>query len=123
MFESLNARLAVVAGVFLVCLIWTMPNFTDTTKLPMPSQNKLSYGLDIQGGLHLVMGIDVDQAVEARIKKMGFEIKKALQEEKKVTINDVILLDAKEARVKVTYQPQDRETVVAYMEDVSYGQC
>ncbi len=74
MFESLNARLSLVLFIFAVSLAWTMPNFVNTSGIWWPSQDKLSYGLDIQGGLHLVLGIDVDSAVEERIKKMGYTI-------------------------------------------------
>ena len=122
MFESLNARLSLVLFVFLMSLAWTMPNFINTSKIWWPSQDKLSYGLDIQGGLHLVLGIDVDSAVEARIKKMGFTIKKELLKEKKITIGEVKLIDPKEARIRVFFNPSDKDAVVSYMEDASYGQ-
>ena len=58
MIESLRARLAIIAIVFLAAFVWTAPNFVSLSKEAWwPSKDKLNYGLDIQGGLHLVMGI------------------------------------------------------------------
>lgn len=122
MFESLNARLGVIVFVLGVSLVWTMPNFMNTQGMKWwPSQNKLSYGLDIQGGLHLVLGIDVESAVEARIKKMGFEMKKQLKTDKQVELGEVEVIDPKEAIVRVHFNPSDKEAVVSYMEDATYG--
>ncbi len=122
MFESLNARIAVVLVVLGLSLAWTMPNFVNTSGFWWPTQDKLSYGLDIQGGLHLVLGIDVDSAVEARIKKMSYTMKQELLKEKKVTLGEVELLDAKTGRVRVNFNPADKDAVVSYMEDSTYGQ-
>lgn len=121
MFESLNARLAVVAVVFTTCLVWTFPNFMNTSEMWWPSQDKLSYGLDIQGGLHLVLGIDVNDAVEARIKKMTINMKKQLKDEHKVDLGDVKVLDPNEARVRISFNPEDKDKVLSYLEDTSYG--
>ena len=122
MFESLNARLAVVGLVFGVCLAWTMPNFVNLKDKWWVSHDTLSYGLDIQGGLHLVLGIDVDNAVEARIKKLSYTMKQQLEKDEKIQLGDVELLDNKEAKVKIFFKPQDKAKVVSYLEDTSYGQ-
>ncbi len=122
MFESLNTRLFIVAFVLLVSLVWTMPNVTDTSGIWWPSQDKLAYGLDIQGGLHLVLGIDVEDAIEARVKKMGFTMKKQLKEDKQMDLGDIQVLDPKVGKVRINFKPQDKPTVVSYMEDTAYGQ-
>ena len=122
MFESLKARLCIVFLVLLVSLVWTMPNFINTSGIWWPTQDKLSYGLDIQGGLHLVLGIDVRGAVEARINKMAKEMKKQLLEEKEVTLGEVKVEDPKEGRGRVFFKPLDKDKVVAYMKDTRYGQ-
>jgi preprotein translocase subunit SecD len=57
--ESL--RLRSVLGVLGVALaiVWITPNFVNLENKWWPSKAKLNYGLDIQGGLHLVMGVDI----------------------------------------------------------------
>jgi preprotein translocase subunit SecD len=123
MFESLRARLVVVILVVLVAVLWTMPNFVNTSKIWWPSQDKLSYGLDIRGGLHLVLGIDVNSAIEARIKKLSFTLKEELLKEKKVTIGEVKVINAEEAKVRIYFDnPNDKQVIKSYMEDNTYGQ-
>ena len=122
MFESLNARMAVVGLIFALCMAWTLPNFMDTSGFWWPSQDKISYGLDIQGGLHLVLGIDVESAVEARINKMSFSMKKELKEEHKVELGEVKVIDPSEAKVQFFFNPKDKAKVLKYIEDPTYGQ-
>lgn len=123
MFDSLRFKLAVVILAVAVTIIWTMPNFVNTTKFWWPSQEKLAYGLDIQGGLHLVLGIEVNNAIEARINKMGQTIRGDLQKEKNVVIDEIIVTGPSEGKVKITFaNPKDKDAVKAYMEDATNGQ-
>ena len=123
MTENLRTRMAVVLVVLATSLVWTMPNFMDITKMWWPSKDKLSYGLDIQGGLHLVLGIDDAQAVDAHLKKLGSNIKTYLSKEKSVTIDNVEIIDTKIGKMRLTYSsPSHRKVVQDYMEDTSFGQ-
>ena len=72
--------------------------------------------------MHLVLGIDVDSAVEARLKKMSYTMKQELLKEKKITLGDVKVIDTDEAKIRVFFNPADKDQVVEYMEDSSYGQ-
>jgi preprotein translocase subunit SecD len=60
-----NLRLRTIFGVLVLVLmaVWISPNLFNTEKVWWPSKRKLNYGLDIQGGLHLVMGVDVTGVV------------------------------------------------------------
>ena len=124
MIDNLRARLSIVVVILVAAAVWTMPNFANLDKLGWwPSKDKLAYGLDIQGGLHLVLGIDVNSAIEARIKKMSYTMKEDIKKEKSIDLGDVQIVDASEGRVKVMFKaPQDKTAVVEYMEDTSYGQ-
>ena len=124
MIESLRARLAIIAIVFLAAFVWTAPNFVSLSKEAWwPSKDKLNYGLDIQGGLHLVMGIDVENALAAHLKKLGGTIKSELLSEKKVKASSVETLDAPSAKIKVTVEnPADLAAARDYMEDTRQGQ-
>lgn len=59
--EGSSLKLRSVLAILGVALavVWVAPNFINTDKMWWPSKSKLNYGLDIQGGLHLVMGVDV----------------------------------------------------------------
>ncbi|MCZ0932662.1 MAG: protein translocase subunit SecD, partial [Oligoflexia bacterium] len=80
--ESLKARFVILSVSFLLGLIYLTPNFISLKDLSWwPSKNKLVYGLDIQGGLHLVLSADVDEIVQERLNRQGIDIKSALAKE------------------------------------------
>lgn len=65
----LRSALAVL-GVA-VAILWVVPNLVNVDNLKWyPSKSKINYGLDIQGGLHLVMGADVDGVVNESINRL-----------------------------------------------------
>ena len=77
--ESLKARFIILTVSFLLGLIYLTPNFMSLKDISWwPAKNKLVYGLDIQGGLHLVLSADVDEIVEKRLSRQGVEIKEEL---------------------------------------------
>jgi len=123
MLESLRARLTIVAVVVVLALVWTLPNMVDTSGIWWPSHDKLSYGLDIQGGLHLVLGIDVEKAVQERISKMTYTMKTELDKEKNVTFGEVKVLDPSTGTIRLYFNnPADKKAVQDYMEDTRFGQ-
>src|SRR3989442_1501906 len=46
------------------------------------SSRHLNLGLDLQGGIHLVMGVDVDRAVKAKVARRADELGDYLKEKK-----------------------------------------
>jgi preprotein translocase subunit SecD len=60
MIESIKARMVLIVLVTLAAIFVFLPNLMDTSKYSFLPQTKINYGLDIQGGLHLVMGVDID---------------------------------------------------------------
>ncbi len=123
MVESLKARVITVILVLGVSFLWTFPNFVDTSNIWWPSQDKLSYGLDIQGGLHLVLGIDMDKAVRDRIKKLSYTIKNELKKEKNMDLGEVSVVNTKEGRTRFSFKnPADKTVLQSYLEDTTYGQ-
>ena len=80
--ESLKARIIILSLSFLLGLIYLAPNLISLKDYPWwPSKNKLVYGLDIQGGLHLVLSADVDEIIQERLNRQGFDIKEELAKE------------------------------------------
>lgn len=74
--ESLRLRsLLAVLGVALA-IIWITPNFVNTDKMSWwPSKAKLNFGLDIQGGLHLVMGVDIAGVMKESTGRLAASLK------------------------------------------------
>ncbi len=82
MIESLKARFVILSVSALLALIYFMPNVISLEKYPWwPSKNKLVYGLDIQGGLHLVLSADVEEIIQERLSRQSSEIQNQLKKE------------------------------------------
>ncbi|KYG61045.1 protein translocase subunit SecD [Bdellovibrio bacteriovorus] len=83
-WRSILAALGVAAAI-----VWVLPNVVNFgEKAWWPSKQKLNYGLDIQGGLHLVMGVDVDGVVSESTHRLITSMKADMQKEN-VAVKDV----------------------------------
>lgn len=118
MIESLQGRLALSAVIALVGLVWVAPNFINTDKIWWPTEDKLNYGLDIQGGLHLGLGVDINNALKEQSQKLANQIRTNLKDEYKLAA-DVNVLDPKLVQLQINFQPkspQDKENVEKYLD-------
>jgi preprotein translocase subunit SecD len=85
MFKNLKIRTALTLLVCLASVIYLLPSLTDslpaswTNNLP---KEKIHLGLDLQGGMHLVMEVDTEKAVENTLERTGNDLKEALMESK-----------------------------------------
>lgn len=68
MRRRLWARIGIVAVVTLVS-IWYLT----------PISRRINLGLDLQGGIHLVLGVDVDKAMAAQTERAAEDVKQALE--------------------------------------------
>jgi len=86
--ENLTLRTAIVAVVIFIGLLFLMPNVVP--KMPawwpgfLPS-DKIRLGLDLQGGMHLVLEVKVAQAVEASVERTAQELERRLKSEVRAT--------------------------------------
>jgi preprotein translocase subunit SecD len=91
-------RVGLIAAVTLLSLYQLVPSWSYF-KLPPDRRNGVEYeqsvphwapnakkhlnlGLDLQGGIHLAMGVDVDRAVKAKVARRADEIADHLREKK-----------------------------------------
>lgn len=100
--ESLRLRgiLAVIGVLF--CAIWVIPNVVDVSKGWWPTQKKINYGLDIQGGLHLVMGVDVAGVVSEGTVRLAAVLKQELAKEG-VEVSEVKSINAANGEVEIFF--------------------
>ncbi|MES3039044.1 MAG: protein translocase subunit SecD, partial [Bdellovibrionota bacterium] len=69
--ESYRLRSTLAIFGLLFAIVWVLPNVVNVENLKWwPVKNKLNYGLDIQGGVHLVMGVDVDGVVAESTERL-----------------------------------------------------
>lgn len=71
--ENLKLRWAVVIAATALGLFWLAPNFVDKETSWLPKK-KIVLGLDIQGGLHLVLGVDVKAVVHERTARLAKDL-------------------------------------------------
>lgn len=81
MIENIKARLAIVVVVLLLGTIWVLPNFVNFQENDWWfTKEKIVYGLDIQGGLHLVLQANVNEVFAEKASRVAESIKKDLSE-------------------------------------------
>ncbi|TLE00666.1 protein translocase subunit SecD [Helicobacter japonicus] len=87
--SSLNYRLWVLIIATILGIIFSLPSFTDM------GGRKISLGLDLQGGLNLLLGVKTQEAINARFSSLASQIdfetkrKKILIDNLKVNENNV----------------------------------
>jgi len=82
-WRSILAVLGVAAAI-----VWVVPNVVNLGDKWWPSKQKLNYGLDIQGGLHLVMGVDVDGVVKESVTRLIASMKQEMTKEQ-IAMSDI----------------------------------
>ncbi len=73
--ENFRLRFILAAIGIGIVFAWVMPNFINVENSWWPTKKKLNYGLDIQGGLHLVMGVDVYGVVSESTNRLATQLK------------------------------------------------
>ena len=66
----LNYRLVIFLLVTVFGIVFSIPSFLQTD-----DGKKISLGLDLQGGLHMLLGVQTEKAVEGKIKSVAATVK------------------------------------------------
>jgi preprotein translocase subunit SecD len=83
--KKLGIQIAIYAGLLIIALIYLVPTFS--TELPewwskfLPME-KVKLGLDLQGGMQLVLEVDTIKAIEAEVETAIEDIKDELRNQK-----------------------------------------
>jgi len=72
----LNYRVIIFAFAFIFGVIFSIPSLTQSE-----SGKKITLGLDLQGGLHMLLGVKTDEAIKSHIKSLAGSIKYTLDKE------------------------------------------
>ena len=81
-FRVLVFGLAIIFGIF-----FSLPSLTQ-----MDSGKKITLGLDLQGGLHMLLGVKTDEATKSRIKSIAASVKHFAQR-KDILIDNLTFSD------------------------------
>lgn len=99
--ESLKGRFFIIIAVVLTGFYWMSATlYPDKMDKWWVGSNKLVYGLDIQGGLHIVMAVDVDGVVKEASTRMTDTLKDNLNE-KKIATGEITVTNPKTGEMKI----------------------
>jgi preprotein translocase subunit SecD len=73
----------------------------------LPFNNKMKLGLDLKGGMHVVLGVDVDEAVSARLSNLTGQIRK-----------DIVSND-----VELSYIKKESQRIIIALSDNKYDKA
>lgn len=82
MDRSLRLRSFGFAALFLICLLYLVPTFVDSERIPswFYFKNKITLGLDLQGGAQFEYSIDLDKAVDDKASEIRRDLEAELAE-------------------------------------------
>ncbi len=85
---GLRWRLILASLVFLVSLVYALPSVPvigPALERVLPS-SKINLGLDLKGGIHLTLGVDVAKAVSNSLALAGQDLRRMAQDEKVIVL-------------------------------------
>jgi preprotein translocase subunit SecD len=76
--KNFSWKLILVFGVIVTAIIYVLPTFQPK----LWPHNQINLGLDLQGGMHLVLEVDTVKAVEGQVERISQEIRDQLKKER-----------------------------------------
>ena len=107
---KLNYRIVIFALALVFGIVFSMPSLLQTQ-----DGKKITLGLDLQGGLHMLLGVKTDEAVKSRIKSIAASIKHYSER------NDILIDNLKFDDEKITFEVLDSDEIPnmqKYIEDI-----
>ncbi len=81
---SLRWRMILTLVVAVVAIAFVLPSFptlhTSGLEKVLP-ESEINLGLDLKGGIHLTLGVDVDKAILNSVAQMGQDVRAEAREE------------------------------------------
>ena len=100
--KTLNFRVVIFAFALIFGVVFSIPSLTQSE-----SGKKITLGLDLQGGLHMLLGIKSEIAIESRIKSMAASVKYIFDDEE-IIFDDLRMIEGEE----ITFELLDSDDVV-----------
>ncbi len=116
MNRNLKWRFLLIAGISIVSIIYIIPSIFGPKlpywwKKPLPEE-KVHLGLDLQGGMHLVLGVKLDKAIENALEATATSLKDGMRREG-VIYDYTKRVDDKSVEIRVV-----KERFVTQVDDV-----
>jgi preprotein translocase subunit SecD len=87
--KILSLKRIIVIIVLIFSVVYSLPTFFNETPKWLTSLNaqKMNLGLDLKGGVHFLMQVDLDEVVSNKSKKLSSDIRSQLRKEKVRYVN------------------------------------
>ncbi len=105
--DNIRSRTWLAALAMVLAAVFIAPNFVDTSRFAWWPAKKLNFGLDIQGGLHLVMGVDIDGVVHTTVIRQSKALESEFEKEG-VTVKGFNTANAKAGQFDVLLNSADQ---------------
>lgn len=99
--KRLNFRVILFAFALIFGVVFSIPSLTQSEE-----GKKITLGLDLQGGLHMLLGIKSEVAIESRIKSIAGTLKYVFDDED-IMFGDINIVDDE----KVTFDIIDKDDI------------
>ena len=80
---KLNFRIVVFIAAILFGLFYSAPSILQTE-----AGKKITLGLDLQGGLHMLLGVKTEEAVTSKLKSLAASVKHFAEREE-ILVDDI----------------------------------
>ncbi len=114
---SLKFRWAIIIVATLLAMLWVAPNFMSFGEGSFLNKSKMVLGLDIQGGLHIVMGVDVEGYLKDQVAITARELEARFKEDGVKTQSVQVIGDKKDQIEVQLISTADRDAAVKYIND------
>jgi len=98
---KLNYRIVIFALAIIFGISFSMPSLMQT-----PEGKKITLGLDLQGGLHMLLGVKTEEATKSRIKSIAASIRHFTDR------NDILIDNLVFDEMSVSFEYLDRDDAV-----------
>ncbi|MBW1615332.1 MAG: protein translocase subunit SecD [Deltaproteobacteria bacterium] len=105
-------RTVIVSAVFLAALLYVIPTF----KTGLWPYKKINLGLDLQGGMHLVLSVDTDKSLESALENVYNQIRDDLRAEKIYPAN-ISITDNKKISFKIREKSENYKKLQEFLDD------
>ena len=119
-------RLSIAIMVFVLSLVYALtsvPSLGKALDSVLPS-SKINLGLDLKGGIHLTLGVDVAKAVSNSLALVGQDLRRVAEDEKIVVLRPRVVGGTALEFVlpRAENEPQFRELLAKYFPQLSVGE-
>ena len=100
MMKRLNYRVVIFIFALIFGVVFSIPSLIQSKE-----GKKITLGLDLQGGLHMLLGVKSDEAIKSRLKSIAGTVKYILED------NDIVIDELSVEGDKVTFKVLDHDDI------------